>query len=264
MLQKRVNLFGLFIDDVSMDEAVDEAENALDKNGGQRVFFTPNLEILNGARQSEAVRKIINSASISLPDGIGLRVVAFLVGAPLKNTVPGIDFGENLLSLAEKTSSRVFLLGAKDGIAQKAAHNLKMKMPNLNICGTHHGYFTDDEIDSICDKINESGAQILIVCRGFPKQEKFVLLAKNKLPNIKIFACLGGSLDVWSGKVKRAPALVQEMHLEWLWRILLEPERAERLFLSLPTIVSALRIFLNKNRIIIPSRAYNQTDTLGR
>ncbi len=264
MLQKRVNLFGLFIDDISMDEAVNKAKNALDNNGAQRIFFTPNLEILNGARQSAAVRKILNSASISLPDGIGLRVVAFLVGTPLKNTVPGIDFGENLFNLAEKTCSRVFLLGAKDGIAQRAARNLRMKIPNLNISGTHHGYFDDDEIDSICKKINESGADILIVCRGFPKQEKFVMLAKSKLPKIKIFACLGGSLDVWSGKVKRAPTLVQKIHLEWLWRILLEPERAERLFLSLPTLVSALKIFLARKCIKDSPRAYNQTDTLGR
>ena len=264
MLQKRVNLFGLFVDDITMDEALEKAEKALCGDTEKEVIFTPNLEMLTGANKSAAVRKILNCSSIALPDGIGLRAVAFLLGERLKNTVPGIDFGENLLRLATQTGSSVFLLGAKDGIAQKAAHNLKMKMPNLNICGTHHGYFTDDEIDSICDKINESGAQILIVCRGFPKQEKFVLLAKNKLPNIKIFACLGGSLDVWSGKVKRAPALVQELHLEWLWRVLLEPPRAERLFLSLSTIVSAFRIFLNKNRIIIPSPAYNQTDTLGR
>lgn len=264
MLQKRVNLFGLFVDDITMDEALEKAEKALCKDTEKEVIFTPNLEVLNGARQSEAVRKILNSASISLADGIGLRVVAFLVGVPLKNTVPGIDFGENLLSLAEKTSSRVFLLGAKDGIAQKATHNLKIKMPNLNICGTHHGYFTDDEIDSICDKINESGAQILIVCRGFPKQEKFVLLAKNKLPNIKIFACLGGSLDVWAGNVGRAPLSIRKMHLEWLWRIILEPERAERLLLSLPTLFLATKIFFERLRIKNPSPAYNQTDTLGR
>lgn len=264
MLQKRVNLFGLFIDDIPMREALMEAQKSISGEGGARVFFTPNLEILNGARQSSAIRNILNSASISLPDGIGLRAVAFLLGESLENTVTGIDFGESLFSLAAKTRSRVFLLGGKETVAEAAARRLCQKHPSLQISGTHHGYFSDNEIDLVCEKINSCNTDILIVCRGFPRQEKFVMLSRGKLPHVKVFACLGGSLDVWSGDKKRAPKFIQSAHLEWLWRVLLEPERLERLLVSLPTLWCALKIFFERQCIKAPNLAYNQTDTLGR
>ena len=264
MLQKRVNLFGVFIDDISISEALIEAKNSLTGKDAAKVFFTPNLEILNGARKSVPTRNILNSASISLPDGIGVRAVAFLLGESLTNTVTGIDFGENLFRLAAKTRSRVFLLGGKETVAEAAAQRLCQKYPSLQISGTHHGYFSDDEIDTVCKKINSCDTDILIVCRGFPRQEKFVMLAKSKLPQVKVFACLGGSLDVWSGNKKRAPKFIQNAHLEWLWRLLLEPERLERLLVSLPTLWCALKIFFDRQCIKAPDRAYNQTDTLGR
>lgn len=264
MLKKRTDLFGLFIDDVSMEQAIEIASEGFLKSVNQTVFFTPNLEILDGARRSAAMRNMLNSATISLPDGFALRIVSYLLGNPLKNTVSGIDFGENILKLAAKTGKRVFLLGGKDGVAEKSAKMLCKKYEGLNICGTHHGYFGNDEFECVCEAINQSGAEILFVCRGFPRQEKFVFVAKDKLPTVKIFACLGGSLDVWAGNVKRAPLLIQRAHLEWLWRIILEPERAERFFFSLPTLFSAFSIFLSENRIIPKRKAYIQIDTLGR
>jgi N-acetylglucosaminyldiphosphoundecaprenol N-acetyl-beta-D-mannosaminyltransferase len=162
------------------------------------------------------------------------------MGAPIKNKVSGIDFGEKLLSLAEKEGARVFLLGGEKGIADEAKRKITKKHPKINICGTHHGYFSCCENESICNLINESRAEILVVCRGFPLQEKFVVENKNSLKGVKVFACLGGALDVWSGRTKRAPECIQRINCEWLWRILNEPKRTKRFLSSLPALFRAI------------------------
>lgn len=245
MLQKRINLFGLLVDDVDLSGAILLAESSLGE-GKSRVFFTPNLEMLSGACRSEGILKILKSADVSLPDGFGLRLVAKLLGVPLSNTVAGIDFGEGLLSIAASGGLGVFLLGGREGVAERAARALASKYQNLRICGVHHGYFGDDEAPLVCEKINASGARILIVCRGFPRQEKFVADYRNVLPCVKVFACLGGSLDVWAGDICRAPEIIRKARLEWLWRIILEPERLSRFIISLDVIFNALGVFLKR------------------
>ncbi len=243
MLQKRVNLFGVRVDDISMKEAILLARNSL-ISGKQRRFFTPNLEMLSGARKDGEIRDILNSSSVNLSDGTGIKIIAYLLGTPLKNTCAGIDFGERLIREASKRGLRVFLLGGIGDVAEKAGRELAKKHHGLRICGVHHGYFSPYEEEAVCNKINVSRADIVIVCRGFPRQEIFVCRNADKLPSVKVFACLGGSLDVWSGEVKRAPALIQEAHFEWLWRILLEPCRAKRFVASLDALFEAFGIWV--------------------
>lgn len=261
MSEKRINLFGIFIDDLSLDEAMEKVHTALSGKGAISVF-TPNLEILDGARRSDGAKSMLNTADLSLPDGTGLRIVSALLGKTIKNTTPGIDFGEELLCLCAKEKKRVFLLGGREGVAEKAAENLRKKLPSLIICGTRDGYFHKNEIQNVCDGINASRAEVLIVCRGFPRQESFVCEAKQYLSEIKIFACLGGSLDVWAEEVKRAPLPLRRAHLEWLWRISQEPERIERFLYSLRTLFEALYVFLinipRRIGIFEDNEAYNQ------
>lgn len=239
MLKKRVKLFGVYIDDVDMDVATALAKASL-HGGRARVFFTPNFEMLAEARRSREIRELLNSSSVNLCDGTGVKLVAKFVGKTVENRVAGIDFGERLLFLAEKEGARVFLLGGEKGVAKKAKSELSKKHPELNICGAHHGYFCELENDGICDMINKSGADILIVCRGFPQQERFVIENREKLKNIKVFACLGGALDVWSGDIDRAPEGVRKLNCEWLWRIANEPRRAKRFLSSLPLLFYAI------------------------
>ena len=196
--------------------------------------------MLNTAQNNDEVRTILNSASVNLCDGIGVKIISKMIGTPIQNKVPGIDFGERLLALAEKEGASVFLLGGKRGVAKKAREEIRKKHPAINICSVHHGYFGDAESDDIFDKINKSGADILIVCRGFPLQERFVFENRERLCNVKVFACLGGALDVWSGMVERAPEIVQRINCEWLWRIMNEPERSRRFLSSLPILFHAL------------------------
>ena len=238
MLQKRVNLFGVRVNDICMNKAVALARSSL-ISGKQRSFFTPNLEMISAARRDGEVRKMLNSSSVNLPDGIGIKIISYLLGTPLENTLAGIDFGERLMKEASKRSLRVFLLGGIYGVADKAGENLAKKYGGLQICGTHQGYFSPYEEEAVCEKINATEADVLVVCRGFPRQEQFVYENAKNLPSVKVFACLGGSLDVWSGNKKRAPEFFRDAHCEWLWRICIEPWRAKKFVESLDALPEA-------------------------
>ena len=258
MLQKRVNLFGLKIDDISMAGALEIFKKRLDKEE-KTLFFTPNLEMLAAAHESDRIKEMLNCATVSLPDGFGLKIIGKLMGSPIQNTVAGIDFGECALEIAAKRGKRVFLLGGRAGVAESAVENLKRKHPTLEICGVQHGFFSEEELTGVIEKINSSGAEILIVCMGFPRQERFALRVRGKLTSVRTLLCLGGSLDVWAWEVKRAPALLQRSHLEWAWRIICEPQRAKRFVRSLSPFPSALAIFIKKIGMKRGGAAYNQT-----
>lgn len=264
MLRKRVNLFGAYIDDISLKHAVLLARQSL-CGGEKRCFFTPNLEMISRARREEQIKELLNSSSVALPDGFGLKILASIMQKKIENTVAGIDFGENLLRLAEREGAKVFLLGAERGVVQKAARNILTKHPRLDICGAFHGYFKQEQSGAVCRMIEKSGADTLIVCQGFPRQEEFARLMMSRENSLKVIACLGGSLDVWSGKVSRSPKLMRDIHLEWLWRMANEPSRCARFVKSLDAITGALEkrmvkiLFCGINE---QKRAYNQTDIL--
>lgn len=238
MLQKRVNLFGLMIDDIPMSRAIELAKVSI-LGGEKRVFFTPNLQMLESARKLEETKKILNSASVLIPDGAGLLLASHFMRKPIKNKVAGIDFGEEIISLSEKEGKTIFLLGGAKGVAKRAAKKLLIKYPSLKICGIHNGYFDTEDEGALIKKIKNANPDILIVCMGFPKQERFVYEHRNDFTDIKVITCLGGALDVWAGKKMRAPILLQRAHLEWLWRILAEPKRAKRFLSSLPVLFYA-------------------------
>ena len=238
MLKKTVNLFGIEITDISLSRSIELARVSL-LSGESRVFFTPNLEMLQEARKSKEIRDTLNRASVLLPDGVGVLMVSKIVGTQIENKVAGIDFGEKLLALAEKENATVFLLGGKTGVAKKAAIRLLKKHPKLKICGIHCGYFNEDQESEIVKKIKRANPDILIVCMGFPKQEHFVCQHKNDFLDIKVITCLGGAIDVWSGRKKRAPKIWQKAHLEWAWRIMGDPRRTVRFVSSLPALFHA-------------------------
>ena len=240
MLQKKTNLFGVKIDDISFIRALELARTSF-VSGEGRVFFTPNLEMLDAARRCDDIRRMLNSASVLLPDGAGVLLASRFMGKPIKHRVAGIDFGEELIALCEREEKSIFLLGSGEGVAKKAAQNLIKNHPKLNVCGIHTGFFAPDEEDAIIEKIQNSSPNVLIVCMGFPRQEKFVCKHREDFSEINVIACLGGALDVWAGRKKRAPKSVQRVHLEWLWRIMNEPRRAKKFVLSLPTLFHALR-----------------------
>ena len=232
---EQIKLYGVKIDNVTMGEAV---KRALLSVGEPCVVFTPNALMMERARKDAELAHLLNRASLSLPDGKGVLIAAQKMGTPLCERVAGIDFGAELLARAERAGLRVFLLGGGEGVAERAAQNLQQKYPRLCICGTTWGYFerTGEENARVISYIRACRPDILFVCMGFPVQERWVMENLHYLTDIRTIACLGGSLDVWSGDIRRAPLWMSRMGLEWLWRMLRQPSR----FANLPEILSFL------------------------
>lgn len=221
----RINVSDLYFDSLTMDEAVSRGLELMEQKNAAYVV-TPNPEFAWMCRKDEEFKNIINSADLVLPDGIGIVYGAKILGRPLKGKVTGCDFAENLFKAIASTEKTAYLLGAKPGVAEKAAENLVAKYPGLKIVGTADGYFKEDS--PVVEKINAVEPDLLLVCLGAPKQEKWMV--KNA-PDLKVglMAGLGGSLDVFSGTVERAPEKWQKLGLEWLYRLYKEPKRIKRM-----------------------------------
>ena len=227
---KKIKIRGLAFDNVTMEEAVFLAAQAWKQNK-QISVFTPNAEIAQLAAENKEILDLLNRADILLPDGAGILLAAQIAKTPLTQKVAGVDFGENILKLAARDGYPVFFLGGKPGIAALAAKKQKEKFPSLSVVGTRDGYFEKSgaENDAVLRAVNESGAKILFICFGAPAQEKWIDENKAKLPNVRLLVGLGGSLDVYAGAVRRAPAFLIRARLEWLYRLLQDPKRLGRM-----------------------------------
>ena len=221
----RIDVLDVEFDNMTMEEAIAKAQELMEEHDTQYVV-TPNPEIVWLCRKDEALKSAVENAAMVLPDGIGVIYGAKIMGTPLKSKVPGADFAEQLMASMAGTGKKVFLLGSKPGVAEKAAENLVAKYPGLIICGTADGYFKED--GPIVEKINTAAPDLLLVCLGAPKQEKWMRKNASDL-NVSLMAGLGGTLDVIAGTVRRAPEKWQKMNLEWLYRLLKQPSRFGRM-----------------------------------
>ncbi len=231
----RTEVLGIGFDNLTMEEAVNKALSLI-KEGSAAYVVTLNPEIVWLCRSELELKSAIAGACIVLPDGIGIIHGARILGTPLREKIPGIDFAQALMSRMASEGMSVFLLGAEDGVAQKAAERLGERFPGLVLAGTHHGFFSEDE--PIIKIINEAKPDLLLVCLGAPKQEYWMKNNADKL-NVGLMAGLGGSLDVFAGKVRRAPVVWQKLGLEWLYRLIREPRRIKRM-IKLPLFIFAV------------------------
>lgn len=223
----RIDILGVGFDNLTMTEAVARGCELLAGEGAHYVV-TPNPEIVETCRTDAEAMAAVNGADLVLPDGIGVIYGAKLLGTPLKSRVPGIEFGTAMLAHCAETGKRVYLFGAKPGVAEQAAKNLCEKLPGLQIAGTHDGYFTDAESDAIAAEIRTSGADMALVCLGAPKQEKW-MAQYGAATGAKLLLGLGGSLDVFAGVAQRAPEFYCKHNLEWFYRLIKNPSRAGRM-----------------------------------
>lgn len=247
----KIRILGVDIDKVDMAEATKRCSDAIEQNKKYFVV-TPNAEIVVNAGENKALYDIIQKADMVVPDGMGVVMASKILKQPLNQRVTGVDLMERLLKYCNENGKSIFLLGAKDGIAKKAAENIKEKYPNVVIAGTHHGYYKGihsgskghDEEKNVINQINEAKPDILFVAFGSPKQEFFIDSYKDIIDS-KVFIGVGGSLDVYSGTVDRAPEFYQKHGLEWLYRLAKEPSRIGRMS-ALPLFV--IRVLLKKDK----------------
>lgn len=221
----KIDVMGVSFDDLTPAEAV-KAGLALAKDAGCHYVVTPNPELVMIARKDESYRQKLAGASLTLPDGVGVIYAAKILGRPLKGRVAGVDFAQGLMSEMAREGLSLFLLGAKPGVADMAAENLKKAYPGLTIAGTHDGYFHEDA--PVADAIRESGARVVFVCLGAPKQENWMAQNGEKT-GAHLLVGLGGALDVFAGTVRRAPEKWQKLGLEWLYRLIKQPSRIGRM-----------------------------------
>lgn len=232
----KVEILDISLDKVNYDDALDKIRTFLNDNETKTVV-TPNAEIIMNAQKNLEFKKAINTADMVLPDGIGVVLASKILGDPLKERTTGFDLMIKILKVAHENRNSVFLLGGKPGVADKAADKINKEYPCVNIVGVQHGYFSKSEEEKIVEKIRKASPDFLFVAMGAPKQELFMVKYKNQL-GCKVAMGVGGSLDVISGKVKRAPVFMQKAGLEWLYRLIKQPSRFKR--------IGALPMFLIK------------------
>ena len=221
----RTDVLGVAFDDVTLEEAVEAAAGML-ADGGFHYAVTPNAEFVQRAEKDSEFRAALNSADLVLPDGIGVVYAAKILGHPIQGRVPGCDFAAALCDRMAADGKKLFLLGARPGVAEQAAENLKRDHPGLAVCGVHDGYFTED--GPVVEAIRAAEADVVFVCLGAPKQE-YWMIQHGPETGAAFLIGLGGSLDVFAGTVKRAPAAWQKLGLEWLYRLLKQPSRIGRM-----------------------------------
>ncbi len=202
---------------------------------------TTNPEFVMAAQRDPLFRQILGEADLCIPDGVGLllasRWLARRTGRPtLPERVPGSELVYHLAELCAQEGWRLFLLGAAEGVAAETAGIFQAKYPALQIAGTFSGSPAPEENEAIVQMINESGADMLLVAYGAPKQDKWIYRNREKLPTVRVAIGVGGSFDFVTGKSIRAPRWVQNLGLEWLHRLLKEPWRWRRM-LALPRFV---------------------------
>lgn len=237
-----VELLGYSIDDYSFEEAVLKAKELIDGDKVSQVI-TINPEMFQTADNDSSFANIVREAEMVIPDGIGIKIGLKLTGKNVAR-IPGIDFAKKLLKEAALSNIPVAIIGSKEEVITKAIENLQNEISGLNIVYYHNGYFDNDE--EIYSELRNHSPKLILIAMGSPRQEKFIYEAKKKL-NPALMVGIGGSLDVWSGYVKRAPKIYQVLGLEWLYRTITQPSRFKRIFPTLPLFL--IRVLNYKEKI---------------
>ena len=240
---KYVDILGIDFLNKGFNEVIDFLTERIHKN--EKTFVvTANPEIVMYARENQEYKKIVQTADFVVPDGSGIILAAKILNEPLQERVTGYDLMIRLLELANQNQWRIYLLGGQEEINQKAVANIRKQFPNAVLAGSHNGFFNWEE-NTIQEEIQFTEPDIVFVCLGFPRQEKWI--AENLVHFSKgIFIGVGGSIDVIAGEVKRAPEVWQKMNLEWFYRLMLQPSRWRRM-LALPRfLIQILKIRSSK------------------
>lgn len=226
-MRKLTHVLGVPFDTFTMKEAVERVMEFL-SDGGQHIICTPNPEIVMEAQTDKQLMEILKASDLVIPDGIGVVWASKYSEIKIKERVPGFDLTQNVFEKIKDTDYKVYFFGGAPGIASTAAKKMMNKYKGLNIVGTRNGYFNKDDEKQIIEEIKKYGADILLVGLGAPKQEKWIY-DHITFTGAKVCIGVGGSFDVMSGNVKRAPKIFCKLGLEWFYRLITQPTRIKRM-----------------------------------
>jgi N-acetylglucosaminyldiphosphoundecaprenol N-acetyl-beta-D-mannosaminyltransferase len=224
---QRLEVLGAPVDAVDMRGAVAFVDDALRSGGRARSILAVNPEKVVALSQDRWLLDFFRGGALLIPDGIGVVWAARMLRRASLARVPGADLMQELCALAAKRGDPVFLFGAKEEVSAAAAAKLKATFPSLRIAGRANGYVPGEAIPELVEEINRSGAKILFVALGSPKQERWIAEHGPKL-RVNLIQGVGGTFDTIAGHVKRAPRAWQRLNLEWLYRLLDDPRRVRR------------------------------------
>ena len=238
-----VNILGVGVDNCTRQQAVVKVMRLIDK-GGVHHIIPLNPYKIQKTKSNLDLGIIYKKASMHLACGAGISWAAKMTGANLKERIPLLSFIMDLVRIAEKKEYTIFLVGAKPEIVEKAFYNIKKSFPAIRIVGRHGGYFNPVREKSVIEAMRKSNADIIFVGLGFPKEDTWIYKIKREF-NRGVFIGVGGSIDVISGKIQKAPPFFMNRGLEWFYRIITRPWRIGRLFsvLSFFTIAIFKKVF---------------------
>lgn len=240
-MRNTIEVLGVNVDKVTMHQALKKVDSFMQDNEKLHSIYTPNPEIIMLAQEDKEFLDILNQADLVIPDGIGVVIASKLLKGPkLPERVPGYDLVQNMLQYGVQKDYKYYFFGSKPQVADLAAEKMRKKYPGIQIVGTHDGYFKQEDEKNIIDDINKSGANVLLVALGAPKQEKWIVENAERLYGIKVAIGVGGSLDGMADIVKRAPAFFQKIGLEWFYRLAMQPTRWKRMLVIPKFIVKVL------------------------
>lgn len=220
---KRIIILNTIIDVLTFQETIALVEKYVETKTPLHLMGV-NADKINEVNQNERMKQIVNSCGIINADGASVVLASKFLKKPLPERVAGIDLMQGLVALSERKGYKIYLLGAKQEVVEKTAMVLKTKHPELCIAGTHNGYFKQDEWQNISDEIKELQPDFVFVGITSPMKEYLIEYLQDGGNNCA-FMGVGGSFDVISGNIPRAPLWMQKMNLEWLFRVMQEPKR---------------------------------------
>ena len=241
----KIEVLGAKINTLTNKEVLEAFQNYLDDKNEKKLMhvITADSSAVIRANEEPNFKTLMEKAEMIVPDGAGIIWASDFLGTPLPERVPGVALVSDICEIAAKKNYSIFFMGSQPGVAQEAADKLAKKY-GMKIAGVEHGYFKPDssEEDRILEKIGESKADFALIALGVPRQEVFINKLRGYAKNT-IAIGVGGSFDVISGKIQRAPVIMQRFGLEWLFRLILEPSRFRRMT-KIPVFV--LKVFQEK------------------
>ena len=222
----RLRILNVPVDSVSMHAAIKQIEGFI-ASGKPHIVVTADSAGIVLANNDPSFRRIVESADLVTADSVGVIWAAKRKGSPLPERVSGIDMFAKLCQGSAEKGYKLYFLGSSPGTAEMAAERCRLLFPGCNIVGARHGFFDPDSYTLVAQEIAKTKPDVLFVAMGMPRQEKFIMETQSII-GAPVAMGVGGTLDVYSGKLKRAPKWVQKMKMEWLYRLFQNPKKISK------------------------------------